>query len=388
MIQFFCRRFRTRADGSHDESGLAMIIAITVVMLMTMIPLALVQGAVSQLPLSRHDQDHEAALAAAEAGVDDYMNRLAQNSNYWTYSVDQSADPGQPRVHRLGTCRGPRPDRAVEPERGVLPVPARLLEDRRDRHRLPHVVGQAADESHVELFVGGRCAHRQPRHCGARDSSTISGSPTTRSPTPRCPVTTRPHASSTRGSGTPRTASTDRTTSRTAASCTGRASRSLNGPVHSNDGLYVCGSPTFNGDDRHVLQLAATSNNAPNSKQFGGPGAVLNPLGCSNSPHWAAYASAGQRIRSSPFPPANTSIRTQADSHLGGTGCLYTGPTTITLLATGKMNVTSPATLDSNCATGTNVSLPTNGVVYVQNVPAGTDPNHSACSGSPVVTAT
>ena len=79
MIQFFSTRFRIRPDGSHDESGIAMIIAITVVMLMTIIPLAIVQGAISQLPLSRHDQDHESALAAAEAGVDDYMNRLAQN---------------------------------------------------------------------------------------------------------------------------------------------------------------------------------------------------------------------------------------------------------------------------------------------------------------------
>ena len=61
MIQFFCRRFRTRPDGSHDESGLAMISAITVVMLMTIIPLAIVQGAIAQLPLARHDQDRESA---------------------------------------------------------------------------------------------------------------------------------------------------------------------------------------------------------------------------------------------------------------------------------------------------------------------------------------
>src|SRR2546423_5988686 len=87
MIQFFERRFNARADGSHDEGGLAMIIVITVVMLMTLIPLAIVQGAIGQLPLARHDQDHEAALSAAEAGVDDYLNRLAQNSNYWTYNA-------------------------------------------------------------------------------------------------------------------------------------------------------------------------------------------------------------------------------------------------------------------------------------------------------------
>src|SRR6476660_6029833 len=96
MIQFLSRRFRRRADGTHDESGLAMIMAITIVMLMTLIPLALVQNAVAQLPLARHDQDHESALAAAEAGVDDYLNRLAQNSNYWTYSASNPPTPANP----------------------------------------------------------------------------------------------------------------------------------------------------------------------------------------------------------------------------------------------------------------------------------------------------
>src|SRR5262249_4388700 len=93
MIQFLARRFQTRADGTHDESGLAMIMAITIVMLMTLIPLALVQSAVSQLPLARHDQDPDAALAAAEAGVDDDRNRLAQSS---TYGTDSAPNPPVP----------------------------------------------------------------------------------------------------------------------------------------------------------------------------------------------------------------------------------------------------------------------------------------------------
>jgi hypothetical protein len=43
------------------------------------------------------------------------------------------------------------------------------------------------------------------------------------------------------------------------------------------------------------------------------------------------------------------------------------------------MNVTSPFTKSSNCTTGTNLALPVNGVIYVQNVPAtATDPNYAA----------
>jgi hypothetical protein len=157
----------------------------------------------------------------------------------------------------------------------------------------------------------------------------------------------------------------------------------LNGPVHSNDGLYICGDPVFKGPT-DTYYNSATSNNVTRSKQFGGTGATLNPLGCSNSPTFAVHTTDPQAGSILAFPPANTTIRAQADGVQGGTGCLYTGPTTITLLASGKMNVTSPNSLSTNsgCAPGTNLSLPVNGVIYVQNVPSGADPNHSTCPGS------
>ena len=70
---------------------------------------------------------------------------------------------------------------------------------------------------------------------------------------------------------------------------------------------------------------------------------MLNPLGCANTP---SYSRNGDPASGSilPFPPANTSIQTQADAALGGTGCLYTGPTTIVLKNVGdvgKMDVTT-----------------------------------------------
>src|ERR1700712_5163088 len=92
MFRFISQRVAA-ARGPRNEAGIAMIIVITVVMLLTLIPLAIFTQAIQQLPLARHDQDHEAALHAAEAGVDDYLNRLNQNSNYWTYSAT-NPDPG------------------------------------------------------------------------------------------------------------------------------------------------------------------------------------------------------------------------------------------------------------------------------------------------------
>jgi hypothetical protein len=392
MIQFFCRRFRTRADGSHDESGLAMIKAITVVKLKKINPLALVQGAVAQLPLSRHDQDHESALAAAEAGVDDYMNRLAQNSNYWTYSATNPPTPANPAF--TGWVRVAGPDSS-----GLSSPNAECFRYRPDS-------SQTAASGIVYLTSSGKRLTNPTASCSSAGVVRTVSLGLRRQGFLDYLWLTDYEITDPALSGDNATACVKHAWEWNApysvygpndlARC-GVVYWSdqavMNGPVHSNDGLYVCGDPTFNGET-DTYYNSPTSNNAPNSKQFGGPGpyigypghpanpnALLNPLGCSNNPTFAGRndPASGSVL---PFPPANTSIRTQADSHLGGTGCLYTGPTTITLLSSGKMNVSSPKTIESNCATGLGVSLPGNGVVYVQNVPAGSDPNHSTCSGT------
>ncbi len=73
------------------------------------------------------------------------------------------------------------------------------------------------------------------------------------------------------------------------------------------------------------------------------------------------------------MPPSNTSIKSKADQTLGGAGCLYTGPTSITFNSNGTMNVNSPLTKVSNCSkSGSNLPLPANGVIYIQGVPTST----------------
>jgi hypothetical protein len=71
------------------------------------------------------------------------------------------------------------------------------------------------------------------------------------------------------------------------------------------------------------------------------------------------------------LPDTNSNLRSQADPP--NTGCLYTGPTRITLNPGGTMNVVSPRTTAGpgvNCPVGSNVPLPANGVVYVRSVPS------------------
>lgn len=72
------------------------------------------------------------------------------------------------------------------------------------------------------------------------------------------------------------------------------------------------------------------------------------------------------------LPPSNAQIRDEVVLP-GKTGCLYTGPTSIEFRADGRLNVTSPGTTtfsNANCGVGNNVAGPANGVIYVDPLPS------------------
>jgi Tfp pilus assembly protein PilX len=347
-----------------DEAGIAMVVVVMVVMLLTLIPIVIFTQAVQQLPLARHNQDHEAALHAAEAGVDDYLNRLNQNSNYWTYSATNPDPSGNGAFTGFVPVAGPgvnnlsfryTPDISSTPINGVV----YLTSTGKSRDVIRTVKVGLRRQGFLDFLYMTDYEIVDPA---------LSGAPTS------CVVRAWQWNPSINNYG-PNTSScsvvywTDLST--------------LNGPVHSNDGLYVCGEPGFNGDTSTYYNSPA-SQSVPGSTRFVGPNRTLNPLGCTNAPVFSRTndPASGPNL---PFPPANTAIRTQADPAQGGQGCLYTGPTTITLKSTGRMDVTSALTRSTNpgCGPGTNLNLPPNGVVYVQTVPTATsNPNYSPCSGS------
>ncbi|CAN5228618.1 hypothetical protein BH09ACT5_BH09ACT5_18690 [soil metagenome] len=172
------------------------------------------------------------------------------------------------------------------------------------------------------------------------------------------------------------------------------ANDAFTGPMHSNDTMTICGTQ-FDGS-------VTTSN--PNSPR------VVVPRGCGAATYTAGAPAFSAQLT---MPPTNVELKKETRNDLTGNevpipGCLYTGPTVITLTADGKMNVKSPWTIKTNISetagiassapskcgtpgTGTNGLgstggatidvLPSN-VVYVQNVPASTsDPNYR--SGTP-----
>ena len=158
----------------------------------------------------------------------------------------------------------------------------------------------------------------------------------------------------------------------------------LNGPVHTNDGLRVCGSTVFTGNVSTYYN-SPVANSTSGATQFGGPGAFLGRSGCTNTP---TFNRTGDPATGSflGMPPANLQLAALATPT--GPGCLYTGATTIEFYYvgnTGYMDVTSPRTraTKAECTPGTGKALPSNGVIYVQGVPSSSsDPNYSSCSSN------
>jgi hypothetical protein len=151
----------------------------------------------------------------------------------------------------------------------------------------------------------------------------------------------------------------------------------LAGPVYSNDTVFACGSPTFAGpllvQDNDQLTAAAP--------------------GCSNGASTGTGSAKGVTPQTLPSTATFSNLQTTAAQQ----GCLYTGPTTITVIGA-TYSVTSPETpvtgtagnytdanntghgltpdgstcLDKTKSSGpatpeTGIPLPKNGVIYVQS---------------------
>jgi hypothetical protein len=106
------------------------------------------------------------------------------------------------------------------------------------------------------------------------------------------------------------------------------AGDTINGPLHSNDTLLICGS-TFNGP-------VTTSN--PKAPYYSKVSGCSNPTFSKGTP--TVDATIG-------MPQTNLQMKTETRLDVDSVkrpGCLYTGPTMITFTSGGKMNVKSPFT--------------------------------------------
>jgi hypothetical protein len=77
------RALRARVRGKSADSGIAMIMVLGTIIVLSALLTAAMAYAIQVQPQARKDQDWNASLAAAQAGVDDYIARLNSNDSYW-----------------------------------------------------------------------------------------------------------------------------------------------------------------------------------------------------------------------------------------------------------------------------------------------------------------
>jgi hypothetical protein len=173
------------------------------------------------------------------------------------------------------------------------------------------------------------------------------------------------------------------------------ASDVINGPTHSNDSMRVCGG-TFKGP-------VTTGWNDPTGKFYRKVNSSNSATGCTATFTLPGYPTYSPTVS---MPPTNSALKREVRTDLTEEdvprpGCLYTGPTTIAFAADGTVTVRSPWTKATRVAgdpaasgeapdacgalaalgssAGATFALPENNVIYVQNVPTSpSDPNYWA----------
>lgn len=109
MIRQFTRRATGRAGrrGARGDEGAALILVLGVILVTTLFLLTSLGLAVNNMKPTRRDQDSKIAMAAAQAGIDEYISRLTANSDYWENEGVDTTNPAfttGARIQGTGTA--------------------------------------------------------------------------------------------------------------------------------------------------------------------------------------------------------------------------------------------------------------------------------------------
>lgn len=374
----FARTLARWRDGADDGAALVMTIIIGMVLLVFVATATVV--AVSGTRKSAHDADWNAAIAAAYAGVEDYKSRLSNDNTYVRYgnplaAFSAGSDVVLPmqenRAFGVGaggtwaavpeTANGAQYRYEVDNSKYEASGSLRVRSTGRVGDQTRSIVVNVKQEGFVDYLYftdyemldpvqtsGSRCV---PDYAWVSDSNV--------------------HPYDCRDI---QFASSDQ----------------INGPLHSNDTIIICGAATFRGE------FTTSNSKAPLYKKS-------TASGCGASPVFSVAPKIAKNIG---MPKSNSQMLSETRLDLDTVprpGCLYTGPTTITFTADGRMNVKSPFTKNTRiigspavdgttppeCGAvgdsagqlrsreGATIPVIPQNLIYVQNVPSESgDPNY------------
>ena len=78
----------------RDEAGMAMITIMLALTIMIALAVAAINYGLGSQNVSKRDQDWQSALSAAEAGIDNYQFHVNENANYIAYSASNPPPDG------------------------------------------------------------------------------------------------------------------------------------------------------------------------------------------------------------------------------------------------------------------------------------------------------
>jgi hypothetical protein len=337
-----------RATGVRvrDERGVTVLLALFVLTLTMLILGAVYQAVTADSQGTRNNLDQARAYSAAQAGVAQYTYQLNQNPNYWqtcpsrsNVTVPGSTDGGSTEYYSYApvvATTAPANDQICDPNN----INATMIEGLSSLQPGTFRVAFTGQSGKITRTLVAQ--FRQPSFLSfiyytqyeTLDPAAIPGTPSD------C---AQPYP--TRGSD-----------------CQGpiyfATGDQVNGPLHSEDTLAICGSgtqgPTFGRaayDDPIEAAGASTEGSGSCALKY----TVNNSIGQINT-----------KAPTLAPPPTNGALLATAQSG----GYVYSGRTTIVLNANNTMSVTTASAQSCSpyqCPTGASVPWPSNGVIYVSN---------------------
>ncbi len=349
-----------------NESGIALISALLLGIVGILLTIGLLTYAMGSEPLAKRHTDWNAALGAAQAGVDDYIYRLNKDPEYWHYGYDTPVPGDNAALTTFVEVPGAKPTDSITPQfkYRVLSPPnpttgARIILE------VTGKVGNVQRTMRASLARRGFMDYMyftdyEQQDPILSDNATLAAQVCTHWYDP--PVS-----------------GYDRDDECTAIGFGG--GDVINGPLHTNDSIGVNGVVTFNGRTTSSWDTAketpVPTRKWRNINGNGVPTFPANQGGLNGNPIFATRLD---------LPSSNAKLFDIAETG----GCVYTGPTKITLNSNGTMNVASPNStrmVNPGCGTvsatngvnATGLSLPANGVLYVQAKPTSGPYSTSVC---------
>jgi Tfp pilus assembly protein PilX len=358
----------SKLAGLREERGFSLIVALVVLSVATILLFSAIDAVLNGGQTTRNDLDQKRALLAADAGLSAYVQQLNANPNYWDtcaasggatgatgakVTVPGSNDNGSiesytyQNVPATGST-GCDPNNAIASmiEAGSGPT-AGTFRVKFTGSSAPSgastatatrtIVAQFKPASFLQFIYFTIFEIEDPSATG--DSQTACATYYWTAPSP--------------ATGNTRN-----------ANCGGAidfiTGDALNGPVHSNDDMFICGSPSFGSTGSTGVTDAVET-----------PG-FIGESSCTNSPRVNGVSPGSPTTTQAPtavMPADDSQLEQVADGGnssqmngcYAGAGCVFTGPTQIQL--TGN---TFTVTNASYSGTKTGLS-PSNGVIYIAN---------------------